>query len=176
MRFFAEFFKSRVSAIFIEFLVSQSHWFRRKYEISEENGRLFFRICEKYEVSPLFFEYQISYSVIFGENLELSEEIWKISRNFSENWKMRKSKIISDKYFHQGVFDKRLSSYNLLLCKYRTLRAWISVWEFLLPDSGQRNQRRQSAVYPCQHEMPLTTFDVFILPNTPVVNWLYNRN
>ena len=41
MRFFIEFFKSRISAIFLEFLVSQSHRFRRKYEISGENGRLF---------------------------------------------------------------------------------------------------------------------------------------
>ena len=57
MRFFTEFFKSRVSAIFLEFLVSQSHRFRRKYEISGENGRRFFIICEKSEVSPLFFEY-----------------------------------------------------------------------------------------------------------------------
>ena len=39
MRFFTEFFKSRVSAIFLEFLVSQSHRFRRKYDISGENGR-----------------------------------------------------------------------------------------------------------------------------------------
>ena len=41
MRFFTEFFISRVSAIFLEFLVSQSHRVWRKYEISEKNGRLF---------------------------------------------------------------------------------------------------------------------------------------
>ena len=75
MRFFTEFFKSRVSAIFIEFLVSQFHPVWRKFEISEENRRLFFKICEKSEVSPLFFEYQISYSVIFEDIRELSEEI-----------------------------------------------------------------------------------------------------
>ena len=75
MRFFTEFFKSRVSAIFLEFLVSQSHRVRRKYGISGENGRLFFLIFEKSELSPLFFKYQISYSVIFGDNRELSEEI-----------------------------------------------------------------------------------------------------
>ena len=75
MRFFTEFFKSRVSAIFLEFLVSRSRRVRRKYEISGENGRLFFRIFEKSELSPFFFEYQISYSVIFGGNRKLSEEI-----------------------------------------------------------------------------------------------------
>ena len=75
MRFITEFFKSRVSAIFLEFLVSQSHRVRRKYEISGENGRLFFRIFEKSELSPLFFEYEISYYVIFGDNREFSEEI-----------------------------------------------------------------------------------------------------
>ena len=99
MRFFTEFFKSRVSAIFLEFWVSQFHRFWRKYEISEENGRLFFRICKKSEVYPLFFEYKISHSVIFWDNRELFEEIWKISQNFSENWKMRKSKIISEKFW-----------------------------------------------------------------------------
>ena len=75
MGFFTEFFKSRVSAIFLEFLVSQFHRVRREYEISGENGRRFFRIFEKSELSPLFFEYQISYSVIFEDNRELSEEI-----------------------------------------------------------------------------------------------------
>ena len=75
MRFFTDLFKSRVSAIFLEFLVSQFHRVWRKYEISEKNGRLFFRICQKSEVSPLFFEYQIAHSVIFGDNRELSEEI-----------------------------------------------------------------------------------------------------
>ena len=75
MRFFTEFFKSRVFTIFLEFLVSQSHRVQRKYEISGENGRLLFRIFEKSELSPLFLEYQISYSVIFGDNRELSEEI-----------------------------------------------------------------------------------------------------
>ena len=98
MRFFTEFFKSTVSAIFLEFSVSQSHRVRRKYEKYRENERLFFRIFQKSELSPLFFEYQISYSVIFGDNREISEEIWKISQNFSENWKMRKSKIISEKF------------------------------------------------------------------------------
>ena len=39
--FFSEFFKSKVSAIFLEFLVSQSHRVRRKYKISVEIGRLF---------------------------------------------------------------------------------------------------------------------------------------
>ena len=98
MRFFTEFFKSRVSAIFLEFLVFQSHRIRRKYEISGENGRRFFRIFKKSELSPLFFEYQISYFVIFGDN-QLFEENWKISQNFSENWKVRKSKIISEKFW-----------------------------------------------------------------------------
>ena len=75
MRFFTEFFKSRVSAIFLEFLVFQFHRVWRKYEISGENRDFFFRICQKSEVSPLFFEYQISYSGIFGDNRKLSEEI-----------------------------------------------------------------------------------------------------
>ena len=75
MRFFSEFFKSRFSAIFLEFLVSQSHRVWRKSAISEETGRILFGICQKSEVSPLFFEHQISYSVIFGDNRELSEEI-----------------------------------------------------------------------------------------------------
>ena len=74
MRFLTEFFKSRVSAIFLEFLVSQSHRVRRKYEISGKNGRLFSNF-KKSELSPLFFEYRISYSVIFEDNRELSEEI-----------------------------------------------------------------------------------------------------
>ena len=99
MRFFTEFFKSRVSVIFLEFLVSQFYRVPRKYEISGENGKLFFRICQKSEVSPLFFEYLISHSVIFGDNRELSEGIWKISENFSKNWKMRKSKIIYEKFW-----------------------------------------------------------------------------
>ena len=41
MRFFKEFLKSRVSAIFLEFLVPQSHRVRRKYEISGENETFF---------------------------------------------------------------------------------------------------------------------------------------
>ena len=64
-----------VFAIFLEFLVFQSHRFQRKYEISGENDRLFFRIFQKSEVSPLFFKYSISHSVIFGDNRELSVEI-----------------------------------------------------------------------------------------------------
>ena len=74
MRFFTEFFKSRVSAILLKFLVSQSHRVQRKCEISGENGT-FFLIFEKSELSPLFFEYKISYFVIFGDNRKLSEEI-----------------------------------------------------------------------------------------------------
>ena len=41
MRFFTELLKSRVSAIFLEFLVSQFYRVRRQYEISGENETFF---------------------------------------------------------------------------------------------------------------------------------------
>ena len=107
MILFTDFFKSSVSVIFLEFLVSQFHRVWRKYEISEENGRLFFRIFEKSELSLWIL---ISYSVIFGDNPELSDEIWKISHNISENWKLRKSKIIPEKFWE--IFPPGLPNYR----------------------------------------------------------------
>ena len=73
----------------------------------------FFRIFEKSELSLWIL---ISYSVIFGDNRELSEEIWKISQNLSENWKMRKSEIISEKFWE--IFPPGINPFCAQILNY----------------------------------------------------------
>ena len=69
MKFFTEFFKSRVSAIFLEFLVSQSHRFRRKYEISGENGRRLLEFVRNLKF--LRFSLNIKFLILkFSETIE----------------------------------------------------------------------------------------------------------
>ena len=69
MRFFTEFFKSRVSAIFLEFLVSQSHRVRRKYEISGENGKIFLEFLRN--LNFLRFSLNIKFLILsFSETIE----------------------------------------------------------------------------------------------------------
>ena len=89
-----------VFSIFSKLSCSQFCWIRLKYKFFAKNMRFFTEFL-KCRVSPIFLEFLVSHSVIFRDNREFSEKIWKISQNFSENWKMRKSEIIPEKYFHQ---------------------------------------------------------------------------
>ena len=69
MRFFTEFFESRVSAIFLEFLVFQFHRVWRKYEISEENRDFFLEFVRNLKF--LRFSLNIKFLILeFSETIE----------------------------------------------------------------------------------------------------------
>ena len=95
MRFFTEFSKSRISAIFLEFLVSQSHRFRRKYEVSGENGKLFFEFLR----SLNFLRFYLNIKFLILEFSETIKNFLKKSENLPEFFKKLKNEKIEDNFW-----------------------------------------------------------------------------
>ena len=115
MRFFTEFFKSKVSAIFLEFLVSQSHRVRRKYEISEDNGRLYSQIVRNLKFLRFFF---LILNCLFCNFRRKSRIFWNL-KNLPEF--LRKLKNENFYMYFNCLFCHRMIDYSLIF------RTWAEI-------------------------------------------------